>query len=756
MALTRWTIVAGCMLAWGVPLAQAKTLDAEWKDCVQEENRDLAISGCGKILARGNAVSAADRAIAYGNRGIAYAAKEDYESAIADYDAAIRSDPKYADAFFNRGVAHDAKDDHDLAIADYSSAIRLNPKYKDAYFNRGAAYEAKGEHDSAIADYSSAIRLDPKDADTYRNRGLAYEAKDDHDRAIADYDAAIRINPKYAFVYNDRGLAYEAKQDHERAIADYDSAILIDPEYVLAYANRAVAYRAKGDEDHAIADYDRAIALDSENAGNFNARGLVHEGKGDHDRAIADFGQAIRIDPEDSSTFSNRGVSRQAKGEHDLAIADYDQAIRLDPKDSHAYLLRGIAYLSKASHDHAIADFESAIRLDSSDAYPALLADIALARAGQPGRLRANSAGVDMDKWPAPLVKAWLDEMTPQEALDAATDTDAKTQRDMLCDAHFYLGEREMARNNKAAGLQHLRRAAADCPSTVVEYDVARAELAAIAAASETVPVKPATVAVPVAPAPVVAAVATPPVPAACATLGKRVALVVGNSAYPQAAALANPVNDAADVAAILREKLCFNVIEAKDATLAVFQKKIGNFAEAAIGADVALFYYAGHGMQFQQTNYLVPVDATMENEYDAIHGNISAQDVVSLLEPRAKVTLVFLDACRTNPIEDEFRRKMSQLGRGSGESRGLAPMASHSAETLVVFATRPNQQAADGSGRNSPFTQAFLDNIILPGQDIEKVMRDVTASVRTKTNGRQVPERLSGLEHDLVLAPQR
>ena len=211
-----------------------------------------------------------------------------------------------------------------------------------------------------------------------------------------------------------------------------------------------------------------------------------------------------------------------------------------------------------------------------------------------------------------------------------------------------------------------------------------------------------------------------------CPPRAKRFALVVGNSAYPKDAALTNPGNDADDVAKLLREKLCFTVIEAKDATRDIFGKKIGEFAEAAQGADVALFYYAGHGMQFQQTNYLLPVDARLSNEYDAIHNNVSAQDIVALLETRAKVTLMFLDACRNNPLESDFRRRMTALGRGPGEARGLAAMSSSNSETLVVFATRPNQTAEDGAGRNSPFTQAFLQYFATPDRDIELVMRDM------------------------------
>jgi uncharacterized caspase-like protein len=91
-------------------------------------------------------------------------------------------------------------------------------------------------------------------------------------------------------------------------------------------------------------------------------------------------------------------------------------------------------------------------------------------------------------------------------------------------------------------------------------------------------------------------------------------------------------------------------------------------------------------------------------------------------------------------------------LGRGFEEQRGLAPMSGHHSETLIVFATRPNEQAADGTGRNSPFTRAFLDHIATPNRDVELVMRDVAADVRQQTNGRQIPQRLTELQNGLIL----
>ena len=211
---------------------------------------------------------------------------------------------------------------------------------------------------------------------------------------------------------------------------------------------------------------------------------------------------------------------------------------------------------------------------------------------------------------------------------------------------------------------------------------------------------------------------AAAPAPApTCPISQKRVALVVGNSAYPGAARPGNPGNDADDVAAVLRDKLCFAVTLAKDLKYEDFADKIGEFAERTAGADVALLYCAGHGMQVNATNWLVPVDAKFQSEFSVTHSNISAQEVVGQIQSRAKATIVILDACRNNPLENEFRSRMTSAGRAlPGGERGLAPPRNTGTETLLVYSAGPKSVAADGAGRNSPFTKAFLRRYDRPG----------------------------------------
>jgi tetratricopeptide (TPR) repeat protein len=239
-------------------VSSGRAFAADWDDCKQDNDQDLSIKACTKILGTG---TRQDRDVAFYNRAVAHLKKDDYGNAIADFTETIRINPKEADAFNHRGTAYRGKDEDDRAIADFGEAIRLNPKYADAFNNRGLTYSSKGEYDAAIADFNAAIRIDPKYAEAYSNRGLAYNGKDDYDRAIADYDKAISLDPTSADAHNQRGMSYDDKREYDRAIADYNESLRLEPNSAEVINNRGVAHFNKGEYEKAIADYDEALKL---------------------------------------------------------------------------------------------------------------------------------------------------------------------------------------------------------------------------------------------------------------------------------------------------------------------------------------------------------------------------------------------------------------------------------------------------------------------------------------------------------------
>jgi hypothetical protein len=232
----------------------------------------------------------------------------------------------------------------------------------------------------------------------------------------------------------------------------------------------------------------------------------------------------------------------------------------------------------------------------------------------------------------------------------------------------------------------------------------------------------------------------------------KRVAFVVGNSAYRNVAPLPNPAVDARSMAKLLRN-VGFDVVEGSNLTRDKMTEKLLDFGKRAENADVALFFYAGHGIAINGTNYLLPVDADLKSEMDVKLG--AAINVDLTLEQTmgdAKVKLVFLDACRDNPFAAKIRS--AKATRSVSVQAGLAEMKSGQG-TLIAFATGPGQTALDGeAGTNSPFTRALLANIASPGVEIQQAMTRVRAQVNEETNKNQLPWGHTDLIGEVYLNP--
>ena len=223
-----------------------------------------------------------------------------------------------------------------------------------------------------------------------------------------------------------------------------------------------------------------------------------------------------------------------------------------------------------------------------------------------------------------------------------------------------------------------------------------------------------------------------------CAALAeKRVALVIGNGAYRNTPTLANPVNDADDMAEALR-RVGYTVQVEHDLTKRDAEGALARFARLAENADAALFFYAGHGVQYRGTNYLMPVDARLDDEFSINYELIRVDDVLFSLERVRGVRLLVLDACRNNPLLEALMRPGTT--RDVAATRGLARMEA-ARGMLVAYSTQANQVAVDGAGRNSPFTSALLQHIEEPGVEAAIMFRRVAADVDRATGGRQLPE---------------
>jgi len=217
---------------------------------------------------------------------------------------------------------------------------------------------------------------------------------------------------------------------------------------------------------------------------------------------------------------------------------------------------------------------------------------------------------------------------------------------------------------------------------------------------------------------------------------GNRVALVIGNSAYKNAAPLSNPVNDAAIVEATLKNA-GFDVVQTRQDLQAIeMRRTLRDFADQARDADVAVIYYAGHGMEIEGTNYLIPVDATLERDTDVYDEAFSLDRVMLAIEPARQLRLVILDACRNNPFSEKMKRTVGSRSI----SRGLARIEPATANTLVAFAAKAGSTASDGNSKNSPYAAALVKYIGTPGLDLRRVFGFVRDDVMKATGNRQEP----------------
>lgn len=223
---------------------------------------------------------------------------------------------------------------------------------------------------------------------------------------------------------------------------------------------------------------------------------------------------------------------------------------------------------------------------------------------------------------------------------------------------------------------------------------------------------------------------------AAVASGSSRVALVIGNSAYPGVGALKNPANDARDIAAKLK-RLGFQVIVRTDLKQKDMLRALTEFGDKVQTGTEALFFYAGHGMQVRGKNYLIPVDAEIRSEGSVSSEAVDVDQLLDKLAP-ARLSMVILDACRNNPFERRFR------GGGQGLAQINAPTG-----TLIAYATAPGKVAADGEGRNGLYTAELLTAMDTPGIKIEDVFKRVRSNVVRKSNEAQTPWESSSLTGD-------
>ncbi len=490
--------------------------------------------------------------------------------------------------------------------------------------------------------------------------------------------------------------------DFDRGLAVLNEAALILPRDPAVYNQRSNMLRDMGDYAGAMNDANRTLALvnnDPYRASSYNNRALLWKSMGQYDRAVADFGIAIKLQPKRAKYYANRGEAFRLLGQLDRALLDQNRSIDMfddGPGVALALQIRGDTLRYMGEYDRAFADYADALRSEP---------DFAPAYVGR---------GMTFERI-GDYVRAKDDFQT---ALRVSQNS----------------GRGDNSKSARETAEARLAALSSGAPQPIFVPTQQRAT------STTSIP----TVAVT---APVVAPAAAK---ATAVKEGRRAALIIGNSAYTAVPALANPQRDAEKLAAALRAIGFETVTLAADATREKMLDSLRSFAAVADKADWAMVYYAGHGIEVNGVNYLVPIDAKMKSDRDITFEAMPLDQVLSAIDGARKLKLVVLDACRDNPFADgaaaapvtvaaaapvvETRSARTRsLGRGLGEVKVQGA-------SLVVYAAKHGQTALDGEGENSPFAVAMVQRLATPGVEINKLFRLVRDDVMEATAGRQEP----------------
>ncbi len=497
-----------------------------------------------------------------------------------------------------------------------------------------------------------------------------------------------------ATIYFWRAVGWNKKGDYAHVIADATEALRLQPAQAI-YNLRGSAYYDKGEYEIAIADFNDALKSGPPSGTIFHNRGNAYRGTGDFAKAVADYDQAIKLAPKSALSWQNRGISKEALGDLDGALADINEAIRLDPALASPLINRSVIWRAKGNVERAIADASEAVRLAQNPPANVMTPPGSVVIAAHVHRALAYEAKGEFDSAKADYAAAL--KPIASDAGSKANQATAKVRLSLLSEPPAQPQQR------------------ADAP-------------AAVSSSAE---------------------------PPSFAT-GQRMALVIGNGAYTHVQPLPNPPRDARAIAKSLRE-IGFTVVEGIDLDRAAMQARTHDFLREAARAQVAVVYYAGHGVQVDGRNYLVPTDIALTAGSNVTAAMVDMDQILAGLDDQIRTNILILDACRNNPLAPHTAA--AEAGRGLTGATGLAAPSSlgagatSGAGTLIAFATAPGKVALDGEGDNSPFSAALSRHIGAPGLEVQQMLTRVRAEVVASTKNKQVPWSNSSLLGEVYLA---
>jgi len=512
-----------------------------------------------------------------------------------------------------------------------------------------------------------------------RARQLINQSQD-FDGAMKELDIALQLDPKNPFVHLWRGIDLNRMTRYADAIGEFNQALATNPKMWGALNGRGYAYFNTGDSGKALADYNAAIEIDPKQPPPYVGRGVVFSSMGEQQRAVDDLTNATRLGPDIWQAYTNLGFVYNKMRQFDKAVPAFDEALRLAPKNANAYNGRAWANMSLGNNDAAVPDLKQAISL-------------------APNFVKAHGN----------LGRIYLDRRDTDQAIAEFNEVlriDTKNAPALVARGRAY----EMT-GDLAKALADIQAALAVAPQNSVALAVQDRLKSKLAIASGTAP------------------------PPKTDHAGVRVALVIGNSKYRAVDPLGNPARDAKLIADTLSRAGFANVRTLIDGTRDDMTAALKKFTADAANADWAVIYYAGHGIEYDGNNFLVPVDVKYIEDADIPKESVPLEAVLNAVSPASKLRLVMLDACRENPFASELHGD----AENSSVGKGLARIEPESG-TLVAFATKHGHVATDGEGQDSPFATAITKRLLTPGLEINRLFRLVHDDVFASTNKEQEP----------------